>query len=336
MEKQEPESQRAVERQYTGQVSDQDATGLYYYNARYYSPQTALFTQADTAADDLNRYSYTGGNPVKFSDPSGYSKYSDALEDRLSEAKLARLLDFEEAPYTDASYHIPWYNNLSIYPEDPRFEHRYEAYISRARVVQKTSLNFLDMIEKVNSYIYGSSSYSKRLIDAWNLKNDLRKQVSRWELISEKRWESLNASSQESPVLDKLYLLADSHYRISLLNLEMGHKREQRAWAYMYKNNELINALSKNTLVCGGFALAGQYTFHELGVHTMYQTVFFHFDGGEIFYHANLRAYIGKQWYIIDPTWNLVILLDDYQKYLERWFNIEGSIEYDYIETGLE
>ena len=68
----------------------------------------------------------------------------------------------------------------------------------------------------------------------------------------------------------------------------------------------------------------------------MYQTVFFHFDGGEIFYHANLRAYIGKQWYIIDPTWNLVILLDDYQKYLERWFNIEGSIEYDYIETGLE
>ncbi len=40
----EPENQSAVERQYTGQVSDQSQTGLYYYNVRYYSPQTAGFT----------------------------------------------------------------------------------------------------------------------------------------------------------------------------------------------------------------------------------------------------------------------------------------------------
>jgi len=36
-----------LEKQYTGQISDQDQTGLYYYNARYYNPQIAKFTQAD-------------------------------------------------------------------------------------------------------------------------------------------------------------------------------------------------------------------------------------------------------------------------------------------------
>ncbi|PIY72134.1 hypothetical protein COY87_02570, partial [Candidatus Roizmanbacteria bacterium CG_4_10_14_0_8_um_filter_33_9] len=69
----EPENQSAVERQYTGQVSDQDATGLYYYNARYYSPQIALFTQADVS-EGINRYAYVSGNPIKFVDPSGHEK----------------------------------------------------------------------------------------------------------------------------------------------------------------------------------------------------------------------------------------------------------------------
>lgn len=80
MEKQEPESQRAVERQYTGQVSDQDATGLYYYNARYYSPQTANFTQADPIKG-LNRYIYVSSNPLIYIDPEGQTEnklsYSD-------------------------------------------------------------------------------------------------------------------------------------------------------------------------------------------------------------------------------------------------------------------
>src|SRR3989344_7838447 len=39
---------KKLERQYTGQVSDTDETGLYYYNARYYNPQIAKFTQADS------------------------------------------------------------------------------------------------------------------------------------------------------------------------------------------------------------------------------------------------------------------------------------------------
>ena len=59
------------ERQYTGQVSDQDQTGLYYYNARYYNPQIGKFSQADKFNSCSNKYAYVGNNPVVNSDPSG-------------------------------------------------------------------------------------------------------------------------------------------------------------------------------------------------------------------------------------------------------------------------
>ena len=62
-----------TEKQYTGQVSDMEQTSLYYYNARYYSPQFALFTRADTV-EGPNRYAYVGRNPVMFIDPSGNKK----------------------------------------------------------------------------------------------------------------------------------------------------------------------------------------------------------------------------------------------------------------------
>ena len=48
------DSNLTTKRQYTGQVSDTDETGLYYYNARYYNPTIGKFTQADTASDGTN------------------------------------------------------------------------------------------------------------------------------------------------------------------------------------------------------------------------------------------------------------------------------------------
>lgn len=63
-----------TERQYTGQVSDTDETGLYYYNARYYNPSLSKFTQADTKDALQNRYAYVGNNPLVLVDPSGHQQ----------------------------------------------------------------------------------------------------------------------------------------------------------------------------------------------------------------------------------------------------------------------
>lgn len=60
---------------------DED-TGLYFYGSRYYDPQLARFTQADSVVPSantsqaLNRYSYVKNNPLKFTDPTGHGWFS--------------------------------------------------------------------------------------------------------------------------------------------------------------------------------------------------------------------------------------------------------------------
>jgi RHS repeat-associated protein len=61
---------------YTSKPED-DATGLYYYGARYYDPTIGRFITADTNLgsltdpQSLNRYAYTRNNPMKYTDPEG-------------------------------------------------------------------------------------------------------------------------------------------------------------------------------------------------------------------------------------------------------------------------
>ena len=65
-----------TDRTFTGQKSD--ATGLFYYNARYYDPTLGTFISPDSLVPDAgmvvdyNRFLYARGNPLKYSDPSGY------------------------------------------------------------------------------------------------------------------------------------------------------------------------------------------------------------------------------------------------------------------------
>ncbi|GJL61396.1 MAG: hypothetical protein NPIRA04_00500 [Nitrospirales bacterium] len=62
---------------YTGKEQD-DSTGLYFYEARYYDPVLGRFISADTIVPSttdpqaLNRYSYARNNPIIFTDPSGH------------------------------------------------------------------------------------------------------------------------------------------------------------------------------------------------------------------------------------------------------------------------
>jgi len=69
-----------VPHQYTGKERDPE-TGFYFYEARYYDPQLGRFLTPDTIVpnwtdpQDFNRYSYAGNNPLKYTDPTGHSKF---------------------------------------------------------------------------------------------------------------------------------------------------------------------------------------------------------------------------------------------------------------------
>jgi len=62
---------------YTSQRWD-SGLGLYDYNARYYDPALGKFISADTLVPDpaapqaFNRYAYTLGNPLRYTDPTGH------------------------------------------------------------------------------------------------------------------------------------------------------------------------------------------------------------------------------------------------------------------------
>ncbi len=59
--------------QYTGRESDSE-TGLYYYRARYYDPQTARFLNEDPtryAGGNVNFYPYASNAPTRLIDPVG-------------------------------------------------------------------------------------------------------------------------------------------------------------------------------------------------------------------------------------------------------------------------
>ncbi len=65
-----------VTKMFTGQEYDPE-TSLYNYKARYYDPATGTFTSPDSlvpgsGTQDYNRYMYTNGNPVRFTDPTGH------------------------------------------------------------------------------------------------------------------------------------------------------------------------------------------------------------------------------------------------------------------------
>jgi len=64
---------------YTGQYSHLAEFGLYFYNARWYSPTLGRFTQPDSlipvqsqGAQAWDRYAYVNNNPVRYNDPTGH------------------------------------------------------------------------------------------------------------------------------------------------------------------------------------------------------------------------------------------------------------------------
>ncbi|ODS37090.1 MAG: hypothetical protein A7316_02180 [Candidatus Altiarchaeales archaeon WOR_SM1_86-2] len=89
---------------FTGQEHDSE-TGLYYYGARYYSPEVRRFVQPDTIVPNpydpqyLNRYSYVLNNPLIYIDPTGHeiSCFGDCNEDIMGNIIQSVIVD----PYNE-------------------------------------------------------------------------------------------------------------------------------------------------------------------------------------------------------------------------------------------
>jgi RHS repeat-associated protein len=109
-----------TDRQYTGQIND-GATGLYYYNARYYDPALHKFIQADTIVPDpndpqtLNRYSYVNNNPVRYTDPTGHeaetqcaTEYHDCISWTLEQWLAYGLVLTRESSCTPGPGYCNW------------------------------------------------------------------------------------------------------------------------------------------------------------------------------------------------------------------------------------
>ena len=73
---------------FTGRTYEAE-TGLYYYRARYYSPEIGRFLQPDPIGyeDGLNMYTYVGNNPVMNVDPSGLACSGSSCSSSSSENK---------------------------------------------------------------------------------------------------------------------------------------------------------------------------------------------------------------------------------------------------------
>jgi RHS repeat-associated protein len=95
---------------YTGK--QKDATGLYYYGARYYDPETGRFITRDPLRGDiispqsLNRYTYCQNNPLKYTDPWGLDK--DFEKDGVGKLKIE--------PYENDKNGLLWYNCINYLP----------------------------------------------------------------------------------------------------------------------------------------------------------------------------------------------------------------------------
>jgi RHS repeat-associated protein len=83
---------------YTAREYDSE-TGMYFYRARYYDPKVGRFVTKDPigfGGGDVNLYSYTGQNPVNYTDPYGLLSSAEALAHYLGGSGTALSMQFNE------------------------------------------------------------------------------------------------------------------------------------------------------------------------------------------------------------------------------------------------
>jgi RHS repeat-associated protein len=92
--------------QYTGRENDA-GTNLYYYRARYYSPQVGRFISEDPIGlnGGINTYAYAWGNPISYTDPLGLRPLTATEKCKLK--PYIPQTDLDNADPHDGQ--VPWY-----------------------------------------------------------------------------------------------------------------------------------------------------------------------------------------------------------------------------------
>ncbi len=98
---------------FTGHQRD-EATGLYYFKARYYDPELGVFLTEDAAAGDtknppsLHRYLYAYANPTVYVDPDGNAAYKWSTEAEIPPGTTY---------YYDANRKVFYSADKAVYPD---------------------------------------------------------------------------------------------------------------------------------------------------------------------------------------------------------------------------
>jgi RHS repeat-associated protein len=130
-----------VEDTYTGQKKDEE-TGLMYYNARYYNPQTGLFVQADSVDDTANKYQYVASNPINNTDPSGNWCWFGRVGNSCEEDAIKKQINTSEGVELSSQAIDAVVNGFLFYPKELRNEK--EVMIVTAHLRQSPKFNSQD------------------------------------------------------------------------------------------------------------------------------------------------------------------------------------------------
>jgi RHS repeat-associated protein len=148
---------------FTGEQVD-DATGMMYLRARYYSPYLNQFIQPDTIVPDpripadWNEYTYARDNPVNYTDPSGKisvaeSKDADTLINQL-------YVDYNVRIIKDWGYRLPAYLFYGLVPPFPEFGCTWEKGNWRSYDELKITR---DAIEEMVTTLHGAEHFKSAM-----------------------------------------------------------------------------------------------------------------------------------------------------------------------------
>jgi len=166
---------------FTGQRLD--ATGLYFYNARYYDPLIGRFISPDTIVpgpanpQSFNRYSYCLNNPLKFIDPSGHDVYINGMNVEW----IDYYLEYMDLFWLEGSYEIyeetinsPIYQAYDIIRKtDDYYTEQFESTNIRVDIVESNDLSGFTIIKDMGNgqkEVYGTLAETQRVGDTITMK----------------------------------------------------------------------------------------------------------------------------------------------------------------------